>query len=134
MPNNIGGREMNQYLNLAGRILLALIFVVSGVGKLASVAGTMQYMQAMGVPGILLWPTVAFELLGGLALVAGYKTRPVALAFAAFCVISALLFHRNFADQTQMIMFLKNLAMAGGFLLLASTGATAYAVNRPART
>lgn len=125
---------MNQYLNLAGRILLALIFIVSGVGKLSSVAGTMEYMQAMGVPAILLWPTIAFEILGGLALVAGYKTRPVALAFAGFCVLSALLFHRNFGDQTQTIMFLKNLAMAGGFLLLASTGATAYAVDRPART
>lgn len=124
---------MNQYLNLAGRVLLALIFVVSGVGKISDPSATMQYMLAMGVPGILLWPTIAFELLGGLALVAGYKTRPVALAFAGFCVVSALLFHRNFGDQTQAIMFMKNLAMAGGFLLLASTGATAYAVDRAAR-
>ena len=124
---------MNQYLNLIGRILLALIFVLSGLGKISNPAGTMQYMEAMGVPGALLWPTIAFEVLGGIAIVVGYQTRLVSFAFAGFCVISALLFHRHLADQMQMIMFLKNLAMAGGFLLLASTGATAYAVDRDRR-
>jgi putative oxidoreductase len=124
---------VNQYLNLAGRILLALIFVLGGIGKITNPSGTMQYMEAMGVPGILLWPTIALELLGGIAIVLGYQTRLVAFALAAFCVISAALFHRHFADQIQMIMFLKNLAMAGGFLLLASTGATAYALDRAGR-
>jgi putative oxidoreductase len=120
---------MNQYLNVIGRILLALIFVLSGVGKMSNPAGTMQYMQAMGVSGALLWPTIAFEVLGGIAIVVGYQTRLVAFAFAGFCVVSAALFHRNLGDQMQLVMFLKNLAMAGGFLLLASTGATAYAVD-----
>ncbi len=124
---------MNQYLNLSGRILLALIFVLSGVGKISNPAATMQYMEAMGLPGALLWPTIAFEVLGGVAIVIGYQTRLVAFAFAGFCVVSGLLFHRNFGDQMQMIMFLKNLAMAGGFLLLASTGATCYAIQRDPR-
>jgi putative oxidoreductase len=120
---------MNQYLNLVGRVLLALIFVLSGVGKMSNPSGTMQYMEAVGVPALLLWPTIALEVLGGIAIMVGYQTRLVAFAFAAFCVISALLFHHNFGDQIQMIMFLKNLAMAGGFLLLASSGATAYSVD-----
>jgi putative oxidoreductase len=120
---------MNQFLNLAGRILLALIFVLSGLSKISSPSGTMQYMEAVGLPGMLLWPTIALELLGGIAIIVGYQTRAVALALAGFCVVSGLLFHRNFGDQMQMIMFLKNLAMAGGFLLLASTGATAYALD-----
>jgi putative oxidoreductase len=120
---------MNQYLNLVGRVLLALIFVLSGVGKMSNPSGTMQYMEAMGVPTLLLWPTIALEVLGGIAIIVGYRTRVVALALAAFCVVSALLFHHNFGDQVQMIMFLKNLAMAGGFLLLAGSGATAYSVD-----
>ena len=121
---------MNAYLNLVGRILLALIFLLSGVGKMFNPAGTIQYMHATGVPGLLFWPTVALEVLGGAAIVLGYQTRIAALALAAFCVASALLFHTHFSGQTQMIMFLKNLAMAGGFLILASTGATAFSVDR----
>lgn len=120
---------MNASLHLAGRILLALIFVMSGFGKLTNPAGTAAYMQAMGVPTLLLWPTVALELLGGIAIVLGFQTRVVAAALAFFCVVSAILFHSNFADQMQMINFLKNLGMAGGFLLLASTGATALSID-----
>ena len=116
---------MNQYLHLAGRILLALIFVISGLEKIADPAGSMGYMQAMGVPTLLLWPTIALEVLGGAAIIIGYQTRFAAIALAGFCLLSALLFHRNFGDQMQMINFLKNVSMAGGFLLLASSGATA---------
>jgi putative oxidoreductase len=123
-------KRMNLYLNLVGRILLALIFVLAGIGKISNAAGTMQYMESMGVPALLFWPTVALEVLGGLAIIVGYQTRLVAFALAAFCVVSALLFHRQLADQTQMIMFLKNLAMAGGFLLLAGTGATAFSIDK----
>jgi len=122
---------MNGYMHLAGRVLLALIFVLSGLGKISNPTGTMQYMQAVGIPGVLLWPTIALEVLGGIAIVAGYRTRLTALALAGFCVVSALLFHRQLGDQMQMIMFLKNLAIAGGFLVLASSGATAYALDRP---
>jgi putative oxidoreductase len=125
---------MNQYLNLVGRILLALIFLIAGAGKISNPAGTMQYMQAMGVPTVLFWPTVALEVFGGVAIVIGYQTRVAALALAGFCLVSALLFHRQFGDQMQMIMFLKNLAMTGGFLLLASTGATAFSVDQSRRT
>ena len=121
---------MNKFLNLAGRSLLALIFLKAGVGKLSNPAGTMQYMEAMGVPGFLFWPTIALELLGGVAIVIGYQTRLVAFALAVFCVAAGVLFHHHFDDQLQLTMFLKNLAMAGGFLLLASTGATGFAVDR----
>lgn len=116
---------MNPPLHLAGRVLLALIFVISGLGKIANPAASMGYMQAMGVPTMLLWPTIALEVLGGVAIIIGFQTRLAAIALAGFCLLSALLFHGNFGDQTQMIMFLKNVSMAGGFLLLASSGATA---------
>ena len=124
---------MNPYLNLAGRILLALIFLRAGLGKLSDTGHTMQYMEAMGVPGVLLWPTIALEVLGGAAIVVGYQTRLAAFALAGFSVISALLFHHHLADQMQQIMFLKNLAMAGGFLLLAGSGATGFSVDKGRR-
>lgn len=121
---------MNQYAHLAGRILLVLIFVISGAGKITNSEGTMGYMEMMGVPGILLWPTIALEVLGGLAIIVGFQTRIAAWLLAIFSVLAAILFHSNFADQMQMIMFMKNLSIAGGFLLLASSGATALAMDK----
>lgn len=122
--------SLNKFIPLVSRILLGLIFVLAGVGKLADPAGTAGYMASVGLPGILVWPTIALELLGGLAIIVGYQTRYVALALAAFCVVSAALFHNNFADQTQMIMFLKNLAITGGFLQLYLHGAGALAIDK----
>jgi putative oxidoreductase len=110
--------------------MLALIFVIAGVGKLTDPAGTAGYMQAMGVPTLLLWPTIALELLGGLAIAVGFKVRYAALALAGFSVLTAIIFHSNFAEQMQSILFLKNIAMAGGLLLLAVGGKTAYSVDK----
>ncbi|HZV97812.1 MAG TPA: DoxX family protein [Methylophilaceae bacterium] len=124
---------MNNYVNLTGRILLALIFIISGMGKIADPAGTMGYMQAMGVPGILLWPTIAVEILGGIAIIIGFQTRLAAYLLAAFTLLAAVLFHSNFADQMQMIQFMKNLAMTGGLLVLASSGALGLAVDTAKR-
>ena len=112
-----------------GRVLLALIFVISGIGKITSYGATQGYMEAMGVPGILLPLVIALEVAGGMAIIVGWKTRFAAFALAGFSIVSALLFHTNFSDQTQMIMFMKNLAIAGGFLLLVAQGAGGYAVD-----
>ena len=126
---------MTAIIQPLGRVMLALIFILAGVGKIMDPAGTMGYMQSMGVPGILLWPTVALEVLVGLAVAVGYKTRYAAIALAIFSIAAAVIFHRNFADQMQMILFLKNIAMAGGLLLLAAGGITAYSVdNRRTQT
>jgi putative oxidoreductase len=111
---------MNKYIQVAGRVLLALIFVMAGIGKIQDPAGTMGYMQSMGVPGILLWPTAVLEILGGLAVAIGFQTCIAATALAVFTLAAAGIFHHNFADQMQMIMFLKNLSIAGGLLILAS--------------
>ena len=120
---------MTGIIQLIGRIMLALIFILAGIGKISDPAGTIGYMQSAGLPSLLLWPTIALELLGGIALVVGYKTRLVAFALAAFCILTAALFHNNFADQMQMILFLKNIAIAGGLLLLAVGGNTAYSMD-----
>jgi putative oxidoreductase len=120
---------MTGVIQLLGRIMLALIFILAGLGKIQDPAGTAGYMQSMGVPGILLWPTIALEVLGGLAIAIGYKTRYAAFALAIFSILAAVIFHRNFGDQMQMILFLKNIAMAGGLLLLAVGGKTAYSMD-----
>lgn len=117
-------------IQLLGRVMLALIFVLAGVGKISDPVGTVGYMQSVGLPSILLWPTIALEVLGGLAIIVGYKVRYAAIALAGFSVVSALLFHNNFADKMQMIMFMKNIAMAGGLLLLATSARTAFSLEK----
>lgn len=121
---------MNNAIVLVARLLMAHIFLLSGIGKLgAGYAATQGYMAAMGVPGIVLPLVIALEIGGGLALVVGFLTRWAALGLAAFCVVAALLFHLNFADKMQMIMFMKNLVMAGGLLMLYVHGAGAYSID-----
>ena len=120
---------MTGIIQLLGRVMMALIFILAGLGKIQDPVGTAGYMQSAGLPGILLWPTIALEVLGGLALAVGYKTRYVAFALAIFSVAAAVVFHRNFADEMQMIMFLKNIAIAGGLMLLAVGGSTAFSMD-----
>ncbi|AKU13331.1 DoxD family protein [Azoarcus sp. CIB] len=115
---------------LVARILLALIFIIAGWGKLgAGYAGTQQYMASMGVAGALLPLVIFAELGGGLGVLFGALTRFAAAGLAAFCILSALFFHTDFANQTQSIMFMKNLAIAGGMLMLAVHGAGAWSLD-----
>ncbi len=114
---------------LLGRVFLSLIFIVSGFNKIMDYAGTQGYMESMGVPGFMLPLVIALELLGGIAVLIGFKTRFFAVLFIGFNVISALMFHTDFGDQTQMTMFMKNIAIAGGFLLLFAQGAGSYSVD-----
>lgn len=120
---------MNKYSSLVARILLAHIFIMAGISKITGYAGTQGYMDAMGVPGMLLPLVIILELGGGLAILVGWKTRWTAYALGGFTVVAALIFHSNFSDQTHMIMFMKNLAITGGLLLLAEHGAGAYSLE-----
>lgn len=112
-----------------GRFLLGALFVVAGLSKIGSYAATQGYMETTGVPGILLPLVILTEAGGGLAVILGWQTRIAAFALAGFCVLSALLFHFNPADQMQMGMFMKNFGMAGGFLLLVAFGAGSYSLD-----
>ncbi|MCH9799883.1 MAG: DoxX family protein [Betaproteobacteria bacterium] len=122
--------DMAALVQPLGRLMLALIFILAGVGKVTDLAGTSAYMEAMGVPSALLWPTILLEILGGIAIAIGYKTALAALGLALFSIAAAVLFHSDFSDKMQMILFLKNIAMAGGLLILATSGATAYSLDR----
>ena len=114
-----------------GRLLLAAIFIFSGIGKSLAPAGTIGYIESAGLPfatlGLIV--AIAVELGGGVLLALGFKTRIVALGLAIFSVVTALVFHNALGDQNQLIHFLKNIAMAGGLLQVVAFGAGAYSVD-----
>jgi len=119
------------YLPALGRLLLATIFLISGIGKLAAPAATIAYIGSTGAPFPLVGYAiaVAVEVGGGLLILLGYKARVVAAVMAVFAVATAFLFHHNFGDQNQMIHFLKNLAIAGGFLQIVAFGAGSFSLD-----
>ena len=123
--------DVTRYLPFIGRLLIGLPFAMSGFGKLAAYGATTGYIASVGlpVPPLAFAVAVAVELGGGLLLVAGYQTRYVAVALALFSIATALSFHNNFADQNQMIHFLKNVMMAGGLLQIAAFGAGAFSLD-----
>ena len=114
---------------LVARVLLGLLFLLAGLGKLGDVAGFGGYMASGGIPAFLAWPVVLFEILAGLALIAGLQTRVVAVALAGFCVLSGVLYHFDLGDQMQVTQLLKNLALAGGYIALAIAGPGALSVD-----
>jgi putative oxidoreductase len=116
---------------LASRLFLAFLFVVAGWGKVNGIEGTAGYMASVGIPlaGILVYLVILTELGGGILIAIGYQTRIVAFLMAGFTLISALIFHFNFADQGQAINFMKNIAIAGGFFSLVANGAGAWSLD-----
>ncbi|MEP4548379.1 MAG: DoxX family protein [Saccharospirillum sp.] len=107
---------------LGGRVLISFMFIMSGFQKLVGIEGTQGYMEMMGVPGILIYPTILVEILGGLAVLVGFQARIGALLLAGFCVVSGVIFHFDPSDQMQMISLFKNFAIAGGFLFIVAMG------------
>ncbi len=121
---------INNAASVTGRILLSSIFINAGVSKLgAGYAGTQGYMEAMGVSGSLLPLVIATEVLAGIALLVGFKARIAAFLLAGFSLLSALLFHFDFGDQMQSILFMKNLAIAGGLLTVVAHGGGAWSID-----
>jgi putative oxidoreductase len=131
-----GGLSLPADLALTlGRLLLAALFLISGLGKIAAPAATLGYIHSVGLPfpeGAYV-AAVLIEVAGGLALVLGFKTRWVALAMAAFAIATAVAFHANFGDQNQFIHFFKNISIAGGLLQVAVFGAGRISLDARAR-
>lgn len=119
----------NPFAMAAARLLLALIFLQSGIAKLGAVDGTRAYIEAMHLPGQLAWPTIVFEIVAGALIVLGWQTRVTAALLALYCLVTAAIFHSHLADQMQLINFMKNVSMAGGFLLLACVGPGSLSVD-----
>lgn len=123
---------IQQNSQFIGRIFISLIFLMAGISKITGYAGTADYMQAMGVPSVLLPLVIITELLGATAIIIGFKTRLAAFLLAGFSVTSALIFHFDFNDQIQSVMFMKNIAIAGGMLFLVANGPGKWALDNRA--
>ena len=123
-----------QWTELIGRILLAQLFLIAGIHKITAYAGTQGYMEAMGVPGMLLPLVILLEVGGGLMLILGWKARWAAAALSVFSLVSAIIFHHNLTDQMQMIMFMKNLSIAGGMFILAVHGSGVLSLDERNKT
>ena len=119
-----------QILELIGRIFISLIFLVAGVGKILNYEGTIGYMESFGVPGYLFIPAIIIEILFPLLVIVGYKTKFSAIILALFAILLAVIFHTDFSNQMQLMSFLKNFAIAGGFLIIFVKGAGKYSIDQ----
>ena len=119
-----------QILELVGRIFISLIFLVAGVGKILNYEGTVGYMESFGVSGYLLIPAIIIEILFPLLIIVGYKTKFSAIILALFAILLAVIFHTDFSNQMQLMSFLKNFAIAGGFLIIFIRGAGKYSIDQ----
>ncbi|MDP3196460.1 DoxX family protein [Tabrizicola sp.] len=122
--------QLKTYAPLVTRIFLAAVFIPAGLGKLGDVAGFAGYLTSGGLPGFLAWPSIIFEILLGVSMLIGFQARWMALLGAGFCVLAGLLYHFAPADQMQMIMFFKNLGIAGAFLMIFAHGPGKLAVDK----
>ena len=126
----MNSKSLTNLSMLLGRAMLAAIFIVAGFSKLGpAYAGTQAYMDSVGVPGLLLPAVIAVEILGGIAILIGFQTRIAAALLFGFTMLTALLFHSDFSQQMQSILFMKNIAIAGAFLVLFSQGPGQWAFN-----
>ena len=114
--------------DVAGRVLISAMFLTSGLGKIAGYAGTQAFMASAGVPGVLRPLVIALEVFGAIAVIVGYRTRIAAAALAGFTVVAGVLFHSG-DDPMQKLLFMKNIAIAGGFLLLVARGAGEWSLD-----
>jgi len=121
---------MANVFDLIGRILISALFLISAFNKIFSLDGTIGWMEGFGVPGFLLYPTIALEIILPIFVIVGYQTRISAGLLAIFCLATAFIFHFNFSDQIQLILFLKNLGLAGGFLFIVANGTKDWSVDK----
>lgn len=123
--------KQNDYAAVAGRILIAVLFLMSGLAKLAAPGATQDHIAAAGLPAPLLGYAIAlgFEILGSLLLIIGFGTRYMAAGMTLFTLATALAFHNNFADKNQMIHFMKNIAIMGGLLQIMAFGGGSFSID-----
>ena len=121
---------MTNIIDLLARISISLLFLINGYFKIVNYDGTMAWIESFGLPGILIIPAIALEIIGPILIVIGYQTRIAAAALSLFCFATAIIFHNDFADQVQLTAFLKNIALAGGFLFLVANGAKGFCLDK----
>ena len=117
-------------LDLLGRILISALFLISAFNKVFNLEGSMNWMEGFNVPGFLIFPAIAVEIILPVLVIVGYQARIAAGILSIFCLMTAFLFHLDFSNQSQLISFLKNIGLAGGFLFIVVNGTKDWAVDR----
>ena len=121
---------MVNVLDLIGRILISALFLISAFNKIFNLEGSMSWMEGFGVPGFFIFPAIAIEMILPVLVIVGYQARIAAGILAIFCLATAFIFHFEFSNQSQLISFLKNIGLAGGFLFIVANGTKDWAVDR----
>ena len=120
---------MTNIADLVGRILISALFLLNGIFKINNYDGTIGWMESFGMPGVLLIPAIILEIVGPVLIIIGYKTKLASGLLSLFCIATAVIFHNDFTNQMQFTSFLKNIALAGGFLILFVNGAKGFSLD-----
>jgi len=121
---------MTNILDLIGRIFISLVFLLSGINKIGNYEGTVGWMESLGMPGIFLIPAIILEISAPILIMIGYKVKISAALLSIFCIATAVIFHNDFSNQMQLISFMKNIALAGGFLFIVVNGAKDFSLDK----
>ena len=121
---------MTNLLDLVGRIFISFVFLLSGINKIGNYEGTIGWMESLSVPGIFLIPAIILEIGAPILIMVGYKVKISAALLGLFCIATAVIFHNDFSNQIQFISFMKNIALAGGFLFLAVNGTKDFSLDK----
>ena len=121
---------MANILDLIGRIFISALFLISALNKIFNLDGSMSWMEGFGIPGFLIFPAIALEIILPILVIVGYQARVAAGILAIFCMMTAFLFHFDLSNQIQLVSFLKNIGLAGGFLFIVANGTKDWAVDR----
>ena len=121
---------MTNILDLVARVLISALFLLNGVFKISNYEGTVGWMESFGIPGILLIPAIILEIVGPILIILGYKAKIAAGLLSLFCIATAVIFHNDFSDQMQLGSFLKNIALAGGFIFIFINGTKDFSLDK----
>ena len=121
---------MTNILDLVGRIFISLVFLLSGINKIVNYEGTIGWMESLGMPSVFLIPAIILEICAPILIMVGYKVKISAALLSLFCITTAVIFHNDFSNQMQFISFMKNIALAGGFLFLVVSGAKDFSLDK----
>ena len=121
---------MTNIFDIVARILISALFLLNGVFKISNYDGTVDWMEGFGIPGILLIPAIILEIVGPILIILGYKAKIAAGLLSLFCIATAVIFHNDFSDQMQLGSFLKNIALAGGFLFIFINGTKDFSLDK----
>ena len=121
---------MTNILDLVGRIFISLVFLLSGINKIGNYEGTIIWMESSGIPGIFLIPAIILEIAAPILIMIGYKVKISAAFLSLFCITTAIIFHTDFSNQMQFVSFMKNIALAGGFLFLVINETKEFSLER----